>query len=430
MKLILHFVILLLLPELTFSQIIPSYVPSSGLVAWYPFSGNAIDSSGNGNNGTIYGCSLTTDRYGHANSAYFFDGTSNYISIPSSTSLDLISDLSVSAWVKSSNFNPPSGVSNIVWRGDAVSAHDPYSLYLFSNEAKFRRDVDAGTTINEVGFTTSIIDTAFFHLLVGTYDSHSGYLSIYFDGTLTSQDYLPTVVSYPTSSFWNIIGSVDIATSNFFNGTIDDIGIWNRSLSPCEVSKLYYSSTTLITRQPKNDTVHAGEDATFSINDTGGLATYQWQVNSGSGFVNLSNSIPYSGVNTRTLTVASVSSSIAANTYRCLRYGALCTDSSISGKIIFGTTETGAINNIISNINVYPNPNNGDFTISGSLSLLPTQSISFEVINMIGQVVYSDKIVLSNGTFKHNLSLNKPKGVYLLRIYSDRFNWTHRLIID
>jgi hypothetical protein len=48
-------------------------------VGWWPFSGNAIDSSGNGNNGTVNGATLTTDRNAVANSAYSFDGVNDYI---------------------------------------------------------------------------------------------------------------------------------------------------------------------------------------------------------------------------------------------------------------------------------------------------------------------------------------------------------------
>ncbi len=50
-----------------------------GLLAYYPFSGNANDSSGNGKHGTVNGASLTSDRCGKANSAYSFNGTSAYI---------------------------------------------------------------------------------------------------------------------------------------------------------------------------------------------------------------------------------------------------------------------------------------------------------------------------------------------------------------
>ena len=68
-------------------QNIPSYVPSSGLVGWWPFTGNAIDSSGNGNNGTVNGATLTSDRFGNASKAYSFNGISNTINVLNSSSL-------------------------------------------------------------------------------------------------------------------------------------------------------------------------------------------------------------------------------------------------------------------------------------------------------------------------------------------------------
>ena len=58
------------------AQNVPSYVPTNGLVGYWGFNGNANDESGNGNNGTVNGATLTTDRNGNANSAYSFNGTS------------------------------------------------------------------------------------------------------------------------------------------------------------------------------------------------------------------------------------------------------------------------------------------------------------------------------------------------------------------
>ena len=54
---------------------------TSGLVAYYPFSGNANDQSGNGNNAVFNSATLTADQFGNANSAYLFNGTSSYIRV-------------------------------------------------------------------------------------------------------------------------------------------------------------------------------------------------------------------------------------------------------------------------------------------------------------------------------------------------------------
>ncbi len=63
---------------------VPSYVPSNGLVGYWPFNGNANDESGIGNNGTINGATLTSDRFGNSNSAYYFNGNQENIKIQNS----------------------------------------------------------------------------------------------------------------------------------------------------------------------------------------------------------------------------------------------------------------------------------------------------------------------------------------------------------
>tara|TARA_B100000902_G_C26670287_1_gene602721 strand:- start:79 stop:306 length:228 start_codon:yes stop_codon:yes gene_type:complete len=64
---------LLFITVISFGQV-PNYVPTNGLVGYWPFNGNANDESVNTNNGTVNGATLTTDRFGNANSAYDFDG--------------------------------------------------------------------------------------------------------------------------------------------------------------------------------------------------------------------------------------------------------------------------------------------------------------------------------------------------------------------
>ena len=58
---------------------VPNYVPTNGLVGWWPFNGNANDESGNGNNGTVNGATLTTDRFGNVNKSYNFDGNDDIV---------------------------------------------------------------------------------------------------------------------------------------------------------------------------------------------------------------------------------------------------------------------------------------------------------------------------------------------------------------
>ena len=77
----------------------PTINLTNGLVAYYPFNGNAKDASGNRNNGTVNGAVLTSDRFGKRNTAYDFNGTSSFIETPDSKSLSIVGDISMSAWV-------------------------------------------------------------------------------------------------------------------------------------------------------------------------------------------------------------------------------------------------------------------------------------------------------------------------------------------
>ena len=85
------------------SALLIAQIPTNGLVAWYPFNGNANDSSGNGNHGTNNGATLTTDRFGNANSAYTFDGKGNDITSGSSTTLAINMYATISAWIGGNN---------------------------------------------------------------------------------------------------------------------------------------------------------------------------------------------------------------------------------------------------------------------------------------------------------------------------------------
>ena len=78
-------------------------VPTNGLVAFYPFDGNANDVSGNAIHGTATGVTLTTDRFGRSNAAYQFSGNNSplsYVRITNAATLQFPSDFTFSAWIR------------------------------------------------------------------------------------------------------------------------------------------------------------------------------------------------------------------------------------------------------------------------------------------------------------------------------------------
>ena len=85
---------------------LPPFEPTKGLVAWPPFAGNTNDLSGNGNNVTYNGATLTTDSYGNSNCAHSFNGwqgaLSNSIQAPNKSLQDYFQ---FSGWYKTPYYN-------------------------------------------------------------------------------------------------------------------------------------------------------------------------------------------------------------------------------------------------------------------------------------------------------------------------------------
>jgi hypothetical protein len=96
------FILFLLFTVSTFAQSIPSYVPTNGLLGWWPFSGSANDESGNGKHGSIVNTDFSLDRFGNPNSAANFDQNGDVINLPEiSTALGAPnSSATYSVWFK------------------------------------------------------------------------------------------------------------------------------------------------------------------------------------------------------------------------------------------------------------------------------------------------------------------------------------------
>jgi hypothetical protein len=98
--------VILIMSAFSLKAQVPSYVPTNGLVGWWPFNGNANDESGNGNNATVLnGTILTTDRFNNVNSSYDVDGinctTAKGVSLPAS--VNNAGSYSISAWFQTTD---------------------------------------------------------------------------------------------------------------------------------------------------------------------------------------------------------------------------------------------------------------------------------------------------------------------------------------
>jgi len=223
----------------------------SGLVAWYPFSGNANDESGNNHNGTVNGATLTTDRFGRYNSAYNFSGTTNDITLSNSKYL-VNESFTVSAWCTIDVLAPSNYDAVLIGQFNGKIANDRkwlfgyrsinsergISYYLFDNSGN-STFLPYPWTLN---WNPQI--STWYHI-VWVFTSGNS-IKTYVNGVQHSN--VPLTLSKYNNAVNNVLTKIgnglDFGNSaNLpWNGKIDDLGIWNRALTQQEISLLYVTN--------------------------------------------------------------------------------------------------------------------------------------------------------------------------------------------
>ena len=217
---------------------------NTGLVAYYPFNGNATDESGNGNDGTVYDVTLTADRYGNSNSAYDFDGTNDYIITPSSTNFDFNDqDFSISVWIKS-DWTGSGFERRIVNYGGSV--YNDYGMF-YNDDGTVNFYILEPSVV--VTSSISLADDLWHHIFV-VRDNAGDELRLYIDGELDSSVFggSGNLTNQPADRRFTI-GRKERSSGqaqSYFDGLIDDIRIYNRALSANEISDLYTKESGLV----------------------------------------------------------------------------------------------------------------------------------------------------------------------------------------
>jgi hypothetical protein len=405
--------------EKAFSQV-PNYVPTNGLVGWWPFNGNANDESGNGNNGTVNGATLTTDRFGNANKAFSFDGIDDYIQL---NSLSLIGNQnrSISFFSKLNNANLSSDISAISYGGNSPNCSQAggdieCGFFNLNNNASVRVD---GTCT--AAYSNNTIQDSQWHFVVFTFDNTQGidfnFFKIYIDGLSVSIGAYNGSTILNTVSLSNLVFGKSNKTSRFFDGNLDDIGIWNRALTQQEITNLFNGcSASTITSQPTNQTVNPTTSAQFVVNATSG-SSFQWQTDLGFGFQNLSNAGQYSGAINDTLVVSNATVSNNNQQFRCIINSASCADTSDIAVLTVSTVGMNELS-VQGNVSLYPNPTQSSFEIQTNLVYSKV-----EIRDMQGRIVKTEKAAktinlssLQKGTYSVNLLDEQEKTLAVRKI--------------
>ena len=243
-KVLLITLYLLIQSTLVLAQV-PNYLPSNGLVGWWPFNGNANDESGNGNISVVNSAALGTDRFNNLNSSYDFDGSSSTISL----GIGLTSQFSISLWVRPQHYiTYPSNIGQHI----IGTFHNNYPNTGFSlniNPSGYAHSQFWGP-----GGTSGVLSSnplqlnAWNHLIV-TYNGTK--LKYYENGVFVDS----TTVNSTLNGQMLVAGARQFiagAPSFHFLGSIDDIGLWNRELTSSEIFQLS-NLTTCITKVQKTN---------------------------------------------------------------------------------------------------------------------------------------------------------------------------------
>lgn len=308
------------LMTVTIAQV-PSYVPKSGLVGWWPFNGNANDETGNGLNCTlINNPNLSSDRFGKSNSAYFLNGTNNWIQEDSSF-LQVDKPHSIAMWfittdsIKTNQtlFNTsPHPIENFAFHYSSSST-PPYGLAF---------GIGTGSSWNimhpDNGQITTPPTESKWHHVVWTKDTSLTW-RFYFDGVLIgkfiSSTNIPSQLAnlrFGAENNGNPTGGAN------FKGNLDDIGVWTRALDSSEVVGLFNAQNCKVQiTQSASIIAVTGDTAKFKANTSDPNPKFQWQSDIGSGYLDLTNAGQYFGATDSVLFIKNVSKTNNKQKFRC-----------------------------------------------------------------------------------------------------------------
>ena len=209
---------------------IPSYVPTDGLVGWWPFNGNANDESGNGNDGVVNGATLTEDRNGIIGEAYQFNNQT--ITVPDFHVNGV--GISLGFWFYPSNLDNISRLVTHSWQdfnGGSFSTH----IHNFGRAGAVALDQDNILYHVESPNIVSLEEWQHFTLVLT--DSIN---LLYINGFLVDSRLMPSLKSTTRNLYFGGDNSYP------FSGKLDDIAIYNRALTPQEIQNLYNGTTETV----------------------------------------------------------------------------------------------------------------------------------------------------------------------------------------
>ncbi|GHN00561.1 hypothetical protein WSM22_20500 [Cytophagales bacterium WSM2-2] len=233
-------------------------IPRTGLIAFYPFNGNANDVSGNNLNGTlgagIAAPVLGTDRFGKSNQTYNFDGADDYITMGNPAKLQINDAITVSAWIRVENFKIKAQpfLSKLYYNAQQypfrIGLNIAQDIYAFNGTPHFSFEYFSGNSrmSNQINNDAPLGQNTWTHFVLVL---DHGNTKFYKNGALINNSgYGGDIFSYGTQLGDLIVGYGEVTglsgPFSYFNGSVDDIAIYNRLLTADEAMQLYQQTVS------------------------------------------------------------------------------------------------------------------------------------------------------------------------------------------
>jgi hypothetical protein len=357
---------------------VPSYVPTNGLVGYWPFNGNANDESGNGNNGTVNGATLAADRFGIADKAYSFNGVDNNIEIADSPELNfgVNPTFSISMWYTVNSLQPMGlltkaqtsfldpNVNGWNWKG--------FNFYLESGVGYIQHSAPCNGNISYS------IESLPQHLVMTIENST---VKIFMNSVEILQFSCGNLTTETVSNNMPLFFGIDRDQFSHLNGTLDDIGIWNRALTADEVLALYNGCNVTPLAVSGNITPTQFTQETYTYPNTVG-STYNWTV---------TNGVIVSGQGTNSIDVMWANTGIGSVSV-VETNATTCTGDEVTYDVVVIPTN---VEEFANTMILYPNPVTTELNLQITSDLIGSDLFVFDAL---GKQILKQQILSTNTT--------------------------------
>jgi hypothetical protein len=209
----------------------------NNLVLSLPFSGNTNDESVNKNNAVNHGATLGTDRFGNPDAAYQFSGSNQYMSIPNISAYNT-ANLSISCWIYANQ--PITNTKGIIYKAsDTGTLNREFGLSIgdSNGNANLWLETSSSSQLKALLSKPEISSGKWYHFVGVISDNDK--MQIYIDGKLDNE--ISIDFAHVKNSTEIVIGKVSSSSQSnrYWNGKIDDVKIYNTTLSAQQISNLY-----------------------------------------------------------------------------------------------------------------------------------------------------------------------------------------------